>query len=91
MAPAGEQDDRDCGRNGFDGGGYRSSVHVRHSQIGDHDREGLGCFFGGDERIDAGLSALGGDNGMTVLAQCCLQGLEQHRIVVDQQNPQTRR
>src|SRR5207253_10489471 len=87
LAPAGEQDDRGVRRGRLDRGGDFATIDVGHAQIGDDDREGRAMRERCREAVDALLAPLSHRDDMAILLEDVAQGFDQHRIIVDQQNP----
>src|SRR6185503_9884225 len=64
------------------------AIDIRHSEVRDHQIEGLRALAGLTEAIDASLASLRRDDRVAVLLEHAPAGLEHERIVIDQQDVQ---
>ena len=88
LPPARQQNHRRGRRGRFDGGGDFAPVHVRHPQVGDHDRERFARCCAATKCIDARLPAVGSDDVMAVACQRVAQRFDQERIIVHDEDAQ---
>ncbi len=88
LPPASQQNHRRACRGCLDRGGDSPAIDVRHTQVCDDDRERVACGDRVGEGIDAGLPAVGHGDLMAIALQNVFEGLDQHGIVVNQQNTQ---
>lgn len=82
LTPSGEQNDGRRSRSGPYGGYHFAAIHVRHSQVGDHDSEWLIALLRCDECIDTGLTSVSGGDPMTIALQRGSKRFDDQWVVV---------
>src|SRR6185437_4367535 len=82
LSPTGQQQYDRSGCGGLDRAGDLAAIDVRHAEIGDDDVKEIALRACDQESVDAGLSAVGGGDAMTVALQGIAHGLDDKRIII---------
>src|SRR5438105_6841329 len=88
--PAGHHDDRRGGRFLFEDLGQLTTIEMRHAQISNDSVKWFAVFFGGPERVQSALAAIGDVDLVAVAFQNFLEQFAQQRFVTDEQNSHRR-